>query len=170
MRKQWRIYGRCAYHPFVHPMPQRLTCSSQSSEDSPVVHLSVHPSAWTGALPASAGQLPSPPLRDVQPPPPSQRASQTSTGSDASILADFTPGLPLAFISYQHKRALNTVTSGRPSPEAFPRSEFEYRVARSYAESVLRLHGVTWPSILDEEYPPFDESIEGIRYEEVIIE
>ncbi|KAH8106078.1 hypothetical protein BXZ70DRAFT_904133 [Cristinia sonorae] len=138
----------------------------KSPSDSPVVHLSVHPSAWNSMPPAAATQQqvsattvdpkhyqPQTPRTAIPSPPPSV---QTSLGG------------PLPYIVYHHNTALYVLIHGKPPSTATDASNSTE--ARSFALSVLHAYGMAWPRILDEAYPPVDAAIEGVKYEQVVID
>lgn len=153
--------------------------NAQSSTDSHIVHLSVHPSAWTNtppnqpteptALATRAAQrqprrqpktpwaaLPVPPIR-------AQAQQEVAPVSPTPI--------PLEFIQNKHDIALHVLTQGSlptsHSPQVVPRANPAFR---AHAQNVLAMHGYSWPSTLDEEYPPTSESDQGVRYSHVVVE
>lgn len=78
------------------------------------------------------------------------------------------PRQTLAFIEYKHEKALAVF-----SPTVVPHNELEdsqasIHIARSAALHALQKNGWSWPSILDEEFPPPSEG--GLVYETVVIE
>ena len=139
--------------------------------DTPVVHLSVHPSAWTNTFSAASSPQSSDPtpFEHRSPQPLTQRTPGSTTSGPTSSAFHFTPGLPLSFITHHHTLAMHTLIHGRPPLPIAP-DLVEYALARSFAQTVLQVHGMAWPRIQDEEYPPVDDSIEGVKYEQVVIE
>ncbi|THH33647.1 hypothetical protein EUX98_g522 [Antrodiella citrinella] len=139
----------------------------KSLVDTPVVHLSVHPSAWTTTPPLAAGQQVAATVADTIPASSMQPAAASVTTTPGSVFYPF-PGLPLPAIAHHHNIALHTLMRGS-RPTSVPDAT-SYTEARSFATSVLHAYGIRWPSVLDQEYPPFDASVEGVKYEQVYID
>ncbi|TCD66950.1 hypothetical protein EIP91_000728 [Steccherinum ochraceum] len=144
----------------------------KSPADTPVIHLSVHPSAWSASpsaptTPSAAEGQPNPATgADTQRPQPSPRTTTSATSNSVSLFHPL-PGYPLAVITHHHNKALYSLSHGKPLPDG---DMAGYTEARSFARSVLLAHGMTWPRVLDEDYPPADGSIEGVKYEQVVID
>ncbi|OSC98659.1 hypothetical protein PYCCODRAFT_1438996 [Trametes coccinea BRFM310] len=151
----------------------------KSPDDSRVVHLAVHPSAWTSA-PPSLPSAPSAPSPAPQPTPtPSHRptASQARQPSYPASYASGHPGPtsaptssfpPLAYIQYLHNFALCVLSGGAVAlPPQPPTSELE--AWRRAAMDVYRNRGWTWPAVFDKPFPSGSPE-EGAVYEAVTIE
>lgn len=77
-----------------------------------------------------------------------------------------TPGAqhPLAYVLFKHQNALIALMQGSiVSTE--PR---ELEVSRLVAVQAVERHGWTWPTILDEDFPPATEG--GLKYEHISVE
>ncbi|KAI0080648.1 hypothetical protein K474DRAFT_1657456 [Panus rudis PR-1116 ss-1] len=143
-----------------------------SPDESRVLHLAVHPSAWDGAPPSSAdGSQPSPASSQIPSPQP-----QYAPGSQRQYTSQFTyrsivpppTGMPLPFIVHVHNVAIHVLTHGElPSNSVNPG---QLIAQRSFAMQVLQAHGWFWPSILDEAYPMSAETVPGVKYERVVID
>lgn len=137
----------------------------QTPSDPRIIHLAVHPSAWTSS-PGDTAQ-PTPTLSGLpQVPAVPHTTPGASTSSRAQQPASRSVSLP--FIVQKHSAALHVLTHGQlPSPPADPAAA---REARSYAAGALYAHGWSWPAVLDEEYPLATGSAGGVKYESVVIE
>ncbi|KAJ7699943.1 hypothetical protein B0H17DRAFT_1005761 [Mycena rosella] len=133
----------------------------QSPDEHRVVHLAVHPSAWSGTPPdispaplatpsPSPLPLPSPFLSQAFPP----RTPQQSI---------FAPTNPFSYVSARHQQALNALEQSRVS-----HLDPDTLAARFSAVQAVERHGWSWPSILDDEFPAATEG--GVKYERTIIE
>ncbi|KAG0705517.1 hypothetical protein DFH29DRAFT_988567 [Suillus ampliporus] len=131
------------------------------ADEQRIVHLSVHPSAWSGAPPTSSTTIPI-----------SSKGKSPSQQSDAS---SNTPSIPVEtqshpyahlpldhqFIAYIHQVALSNLTRGlieHPQNSVIP--------SRTIALENLEQKGYVWPSVLDEPFPfsqPGDGP--GLQYE-----
>ncbi|KAJ7276264.1 hypothetical protein B0H12DRAFT_1084419 [Mycena haematopus] len=132
----------------------------QSPNEPRVVHLAVHPSAWSSTPP----DVPQPPLSatptHVMPSPLSQFPSP-SFSPRPSI---FAPANPLAYVLARHQQALNALEQLRVS-----HLDSDTLAARSSAVLAVERHGWSWPSILDDEFPPATME-SGVKYERVVLE
>ncbi|KAJ3741303.1 hypothetical protein DFH05DRAFT_1545306 [Lentinula detonsa] len=144
-----------------------------------IVHLSVHPSAWTGKPPSKelirdekgkgkeidVGQTEKvimDKLRVVAAP-----TSESTTSQPAPIPAPtpsstpVSPALP-GYLLSKHRQALSVLTH-----EAFTPSD----INRELAVEFVNAHGYIWPQILDEQFPNQNENSEkGLRYQKDIID
>ncbi|CAL1701484.1 unnamed protein product [Somion occarium] len=148
-----------------------------SPSDSRVLHLSVHPSAWSGSPPSTAlqNQTP-PPVTPTQTPqliyPPTPTMPLPTPQSSAQLtyrsLVPPPAGSPLAHVVHLHNKAVHVLTHGKlPSN---PPEPSQLAPQRSLAISTLHSQGWIWPPLLDEEYPPADDANTGVRYERVLLE
>ncbi|KAI9001339.1 hypothetical protein BD414DRAFT_526548 [Trametes punicea] len=150
----------------------------KSPDDSRVVHLAVHPSAWTSSPPAlpSISNAPSPapqPTSTTHRPPASQPRLSSYTVPPASTHPGPAPSpLPpypsVAYIQYLHNLALCVLSRGAIAlPPQPPLSELE--TWRSAAMDVYRNRSWAWPTVFDVPFPS-GSSEEGAVYEPVTIE
>ncbi|KAI0693815.1 hypothetical protein BC835DRAFT_1415708 [Cytidiella melzeri] len=150
----------------------------KSANDPRVVHLSVHPSAWTGAPPTHLRDFPTIAPHTAQQPllsaPIPQRFQRRDLATPAApsplhpVPVHPTP-LPLEFIHNKHNTALYVLINGTlPTldTQMVPRVN---SATRAHAQRVLEMHGYSWPSVLDEEYPPPSAASQGVKYEHVTI-
>ncbi|KAK7695537.1 hypothetical protein QCA50_000173 [Cerrena zonata] len=157
-----------------------------SPDDSRVLHLAVHPSAWTGTpplapqssqsrttplmTPSQSPQIVYPPMPTVPPPTPQPRplSQQPATQLTYRSLVPPPAGTPLTYVVHLHNNAVHVLTTGRlPSN---PPEPSQLTTSRMLAVSTLQSQGWFWPPQLDEEYPSYDGASTGVRYERVIIE
>ncbi|KDR83580.1 hypothetical protein GALMADRAFT_219401 [Galerina marginata CBS 339.88] len=134
-----------------------------------IVHLAVHPSAWSSLPPEIPQSLP-----QVQPLPLPTPTFPTYTsapsmrwGSNNTMRMEFTtpPSRPpMAFVLYLHQKALSCLSSTMPPPDALDNTP----AARSLAFQTLERNGWTWPAILDGEFPPSTKG--GVEYNLTIID
>ncbi|KAH9482820.1 putative oxidoreductase C26H5.09c [Psilocybe cubensis] len=128
-----------------------------------IVHLAVHPSAWSSPPTATQPQpqaQPPPQPRSQPPPipivpihytlnPTSNPGTWRNTTQSSNI-----PSLPrnaLNYVYYQHRKALAALSSQMPIP-AFNLYEASNE-ARDLAIYAVERSGFIWPAILDEPYP-----------------
>ncbi|OJA20918.1 hypothetical protein AZE42_00905 [Rhizopogon vesiculosus] len=135
------------------------------ADEQRIVHLSVHPSAWSGAPPSSSSTatsttIPSKgksslPQTDVPSHIPFTPESETQYHPFAHLPVDH------QFIAYIHKAALCWLTSGlieHPRGSVIP--------SRIIALESLERKGYAWPPILDEPYlSPQPDDGPGLQYE-----
>ena len=151
------------------------TWGLQSEEEVKVVHMAVHPTAWTAppdsVLPSRSTLLPSP-MAESMPPAvsPSQSyfyspLTRNSIPTSANMLSlSFRPPL---YVFSKHSDALSILTYGRLSDHPrFPRGSVAWTMA---VQSVER-SGYIWPDTLDEEFPTNLDGDPGVSYERVTIE
>ncbi|KAI0332426.1 hypothetical protein GY45DRAFT_1320933 [Cubamyces sp. BRFM 1775] len=154
----------------------------KSPDDSRIVHLAVHPSAWTSTPPP----IPNAPSPSPQPTPTTHRApapqprisprtvspranaapSSIPPSSPSSSLLMNSP--PAAYLYYLHTLALCTLSGGAIPPP--PQPDVPVLEAwRSTAVYSYRARGWTWPAIFDQPFPS-GSAEEGAVYEPVTIE
>ncbi|KAJ7086755.1 hypothetical protein C8R44DRAFT_862062 [Mycena epipterygia] len=131
----------------------------QSPNEPRIVHLAVHPSAWSAAPP----DIPQPPIAAPSPLPPSSPfLSQAFPPRNPSLQSPFTPTNPFSYVSARHQQALNALeqlTVSHLDPDTL--------ATRFPAVQAVERYGWSWPSILDDEFPPATEG--GVKYERTII-
>ncbi|KAG6855007.1 hypothetical protein C0991_005936 [Blastosporella zonata] len=138
----------------------------KSPDDPRIVHLAVHPSAWSSSPPeipppTQTPNLPSKMDTPQEPsPPPQSRRSRASPNNATPTQAPH----PLAFILSKHHSAL-AVLSGEALSTI---STVDHEIYRTLALHAVESQGWTWPPILDEEFPPATEG--GLRYERVAVD
>jgi hypothetical protein len=166
----------------------------------PVVHLSVHPSAWASTPPSTTSVNPNPPATTVTPP---THAGHNAGGGSPTP----TPTAPSS-VQYSGpfprtaQPGINSASAALPAPTSVPGlapvsvGYLNYvAYQHSCAVSVLRFGrlsedsppsglpesknlakqlvtqwGYQWPSVFDEEFPPRQDEPAGIKYELVTIE
>ncbi|TRM67938.1 hypothetical protein BD626DRAFT_424429 [Schizophyllum amplum] len=173
------IARTCAGTPRVEG--QRLICRGRALEDheriediwkSPdqmrVVHLAVHPSAWSGAPPQTSGSAPTPtraaPLIPSLPhlPNPPINDSSTATGLDESAHEK----VVLEYVLIKHREALAALTNQLEPPRRAVAETSNMRdMAKHYIET---RHSIAWPTIVDEPLP--ESTNEGVAYEHTVID
>jgi len=129
-----------------------------------MVHLAVHPSAWTSSppvIPQSEPQtvphIPTHTSATSRPPtvnhsqPPGVRWSYGPTlRSEYRTGPSPNPRPTLAFVQYKHQQALSYLCPYLPLP-----SPLENAAAHKLiASDILTANGWSWPAVLDEEFPP----------------
>ncbi|KAG5636427.1 hypothetical protein H0H81_008102 [Sphagnurus paluster] len=132
--------------------------SREGSPDEPrIIHLAVHPSAWSSSPP------------EIPPPTPTHTPQPSMPRRDPSRPRFRMPSIrpvqsphPLSFILAKHQAALAALSRDyQPQPLTIA----DQAEARAAAVQAVERHGWTWPDILDEEYPPATEG--GLKYERV---
>ncbi|KZT72723.1 hypothetical protein DAEQUDRAFT_685893 [Daedalea quercina L-15889] len=141
-----------------------------------VLHLSVHPSAWTDGtptLPSSSSQpAPTPltvPLAMPGPLPVSVPFSYPITPPVASpSMADPTmlAYTTLGYVYYKHASALSVFMNGTDRIEGANVGDTQRW--RAVAIEMLGHHGWAWPALLDEEYP--QPTSGGLKYERTTVD
>ena len=152
----------------------QLTVTKQSPDDAYIVHLSVHPSAWMGTPPTQ--QRPTPPTslqagqqQGSSVPPLQPHPSQTAAPRAQPNVQRAVPlptALPLEFIENKHNIAIHVLTEGYVPTSILPLAT---AANRAHAQNVLEMNGYSWPSLLDETYPPATERDRGVRYRQVLV-
>ncbi|KAJ7507662.1 hypothetical protein B0H11DRAFT_1967984 [Mycena galericulata] len=128
----------------------------QSPNEPRIVHLAVHPSAWSTTPP----DIQQPPIATPSPLPPVSLFSSQAFPPRTPI---FAPANPLAYVAARHQQAINALEQLRVS-----HLDPDMLAARYSAVQVVERHGWSWPSILDDEFPPATEG--GVKYERIVIE
>ncbi|KAJ7068141.1 hypothetical protein C8F01DRAFT_1116999 [Mycena amicta] len=117
----------------------------KSPEEPRIVHLAVHPSAWSSGPPEI--------LQTPQP-----------TPSFSPIPSFSTPLIrPLAYVSARHQQAINALEQS-----AVTRLEAETLALRSAAVQAVENHGWEWPTVLDDEFPPAERG--GVKYAHTVLD
>ena len=135
----------------------------QSPDELRVVHLAVHPSAWSSTPP----DIPKVPHAQSLP---SRPAPQSSPEVHLPPVTDMPPPIPqathpLAFVLLKHQNALHALTH---EPIGYTLDISDLGASRSLAIQAVELHGWTWPAILDEEFPAATEG--GLQYDRIDVE
>jgi hypothetical protein len=121
----------------------------QSPDSGLILHLAVHPSAWTKLLPSPQLPLPAP----------------VNTNMQIPLPAAVTGSHPLAYVLYIHQNALIALMQGTIVQ---PRDLNELNHSKILSIQHLEKHGWQWPSILDEAFPPSSQG--GLKYDRINIE
>ncbi|GJE84473.1 hypothetical protein PsYK624_005490 [Phanerochaete sordida] len=142
---------------------ERVADIWKSPNDARIVHLAVHPTAWT--TPPTAASLSTPPANDSEIPMAGQSTPQPTPTRGQPVLP---PSIPLSFIVQKHESAIHVLTHGRlPN---LSQDTIDTRRARSLAAGALAAQGWAWPAILDEEYPAPSDTSEGVKYERAVLD
>lgn len=72
------------------------------------------------------------------------------------------PYSTLGYVCYKHARAIHVLMNGTHH------SDGDGGAWRAAAVEMLRQHGWTWPTLLDEDYPPLTPG--GLKYERTTVE
>ncbi|KAG5643771.1 hypothetical protein DXG03_009650 [Asterophora parasitica] len=129
-----------------------------------IVHLAVHPSAWSSSPPEIPPPAQAPPQAPTQAPLVRTRLRDSMPGSTSQTFS-IPPALStLAFVHSKHQAALAAL-SGEVAPQT---SGVDPHVSRALAVHAVESHGWAWPAILDEEFPPATEG--GLKYERVTLD
>ncbi|OCH90729.1 hypothetical protein OBBRIDRAFT_887520 [Obba rivulosa] len=132
-----------------------------SPDGSHVVHLAVHPSAWSSAPPTI-------PASSSTPATPSSSQSTSQSSASRQHQLSVYGSHPLSYIMFRHHGALHVLVHG-----SYPDSGANLRELepwRSIAIETLRSWGWSWPTIVDEEYPPAGDWSGGVKYDRVTID
>ncbi|KAJ7179260.1 hypothetical protein C8R46DRAFT_1073153 [Mycena filopes] len=134
----------------------------QTPNEPRIVHLAVHPSAWSTTPP----DVPHAPLGASLPPPPPATAPFLSSifPPRTPLPSLFTPANPLAYVVARHQQAFNALEQLRVSP-----LDSDMLASRYAAVQAIERHGWSWPPILDDEFPLATEA-SGVKYERSVIE
>jgi hypothetical protein len=142
-----------------------VTITEQSPDELRIVHLAVHPSAWSStppdipqATPAASSATPLPRPMPQNPP---EIPISPATNFPPPIPQ---PTQPLAFVLLKHQNALRALTHGAVG-QVINIPDLE--ASRSAAVQVVEAHGWSWPAILDEPFPAATAG--GVMYERVTI-
>ncbi|KAK7049658.1 hypothetical protein VNI00_005689 [Paramarasmius palmivorus] len=151
----------------------------KSPNEPRIIHLSVHPSAWTSKPPNAdrlkeretqssipSSSISSVPTQDTpsRPPPvqsPVTRIAPTPTTSPTSPASNH----PLAYILAKHKHALRVLMQDGSSHDV---STVDIGHLRSAAVHFVEGHGYQWPAILDEPFPSGSDG--GLKYERTVVD
>ncbi|TFK92934.1 hypothetical protein K466DRAFT_643056 [Polyporus arcularius HHB13444] len=147
-------------------------------EDSRVIHLAVHPSAWTSGPPTAS--VPAP----TSSPPSSSRPTPTQSHHSAREPAPTPTYQPrpspvpsgysqapfpsVAFIQYLHNLALGVLSAGAVTLPTSP-SINDLETWRAAAQALYRSKGWSWPGVFDEPFPS-GSAEQGAVYQAVTIE
>ncbi len=152
---------------------------AQSPDDSRVIHLAVHPSAWTSAPPT----LPAAPTiatfasqPTATPTQPRASAGQSAPSPSwypplpqlSNPYLNASPIPPIAYIHHLHNQALAIISAGAITSPSQPNST-DLEAWRSAAKDFYRVRGWPWPDIYDAPYPS-GTAEQGVVYEPVTLE
>ncbi|KAJ7781383.1 hypothetical protein B0H16DRAFT_1498219 [Mycena metata] len=133
----------------------------QSPNEPRIVHLAVHPSAWSATPP----DVPQAPLVAPSPiPPASSPFLSTMFPPRTPLPSIFTPANPFAYVVARHQQAFNALEQLKVSP-----LDSDTLAARYAAVQAIERHGWSWPTVLDDEFPAGTEG-NGVKYERSVIE
>lgn len=173
MRRRSRTSGRCAwiYPPFILQTDDGMTI--QSPDDSRVIHLAVHPSAWTSTPPTLPSAPSSTPRLQPTPTQPRTSAGQATPAPLWSLPSSrgsntYPPAPAISFIRYAHSIALCLLCEAGISLPPHP-STSDVETWRAAAEDFYRSRGWPWPAAFDEDSPDGALGV-GAKYEYVTIE
>ncbi|KAG7097115.1 hypothetical protein E1B28_004493 [Marasmius oreades] len=146
----------------------------KSPDEPRIIHLSVHPSAWTSHPPtASTSSTTGQPQLREQPTHPAYMTTPVSSSSMFSqqnpthtrtTPSSFSQSHPLAYVLQKHHHALGFLTKGKSNHIELS----EIDALRTKAVRFVEVHGYQWPSILDEPFPSTTDG-GGILYEHTVI-
>ncbi|THV08697.1 hypothetical protein K435DRAFT_708706 [Dendrothele bispora CBS 962.96] len=146
---------------------EKLETLWTSAEEARIVHLSVHPSAWS-SNPPNHHKEPVSSTPSVQAPTPTRTIPSMSQASQpAPTLPRSSPSPtvdPLAYVLTKHRKALSILMQQPYSQDNSSQSEESRKLATQFVER----HGYTWPVIIDESYPSLEAG--GLRYEAAVID
>ncbi|KAG1780149.1 hypothetical protein EV702DRAFT_1177937 [Suillus placidus] len=136
----------------------------KTADEQRIVHLSVHPSGWSGAPPSSSSTTTTIPISDKG----KSSLLQRDVPSNTPSVPPGVPSHPFAhlpldhqFIAYIHQAALSKLTRG-----LIERPQYSVIPSRTVALENLENKGYVWPSILDEPYPVSHHGDgSGLQYE-----
>ncbi|KAJ7047505.1 hypothetical protein C8F04DRAFT_985556 [Mycena alexandri] len=134
----------------------------QTPNEPRIVHLAVHPSAWSATPP----DVPQAPLVTPSPiPPPVSSPFLSSMFPPRTPLPSiFAPANPFAYVVARHQQAFNALEQLKVSP-----LDSDTLAARYAAVQAIERHGWSWPTVLDDEFPAATEG-SGVKYERSVIE
>ncbi|CCM04861.1 uncharacterized protein FIBRA_07054 [Fibroporia radiculosa] len=148
---------------------ERILDIWKSPDDARILHLAVHPSAWTSNPPSLSSSSPMFPASSAQIPtsvrPASEQAFSQYLRAHTPLLAS-SSNMSLNYVNWKHHVALQTLLNGVSTLDTARMTDPDWW--RSVAVQHLHLCGWSWPSVLDEEYPSAENSGEGLKYEQVI--
>ncbi|KAG6880307.1 hypothetical protein C0992_000084 [Termitomyces sp. T32_za158] len=136
-----------------------------TSDERRIVHLAVHPSAWSSSPPEVPTRLSTPPsrtepLQNMPPPAATRRTRHTTSTAFPIIQAPH----PLSYILYKHQSALSALSNDMITPIR----PIDQEACRSLAIQVVEGNGWMWPTIIDAEFPSATEG--GLKYQRVTVE
>ncbi|EIW61486.1 uncharacterized protein TRAVEDRAFT_27083 [Trametes versicolor FP-101664 SS1] len=148
----------------------------KSPDDSRVVHLAVHPSAWTAAPPtlspvSQAASPASPSTPTAQRPPVAQPRLYPQPPRSAHASPAHYPSAPvpvLAFIQHLHNLSLSVLSDGAIALPSQPTTS-ELGTWRAASVNFYVTRGWEWPAVFDEPFPSGSPE-QGAVYEPVTIE
>jgi len=146
---------------------EKVTDIWKSPNDAPVVHLAVHPSAWTDGVPASAATQAPASLASPSPLP-TPRQQQPTPAAASLVMPPPMGGASLPYIIHKHNTAIHVLVYGNLPPPG--PNDIHLPLMRQHAISIVHSYGWSWPNVLDADYPPSDESAVGLKYEQVILD
>ncbi|KAF9263541.1 hypothetical protein L218DRAFT_901729 [Marasmius fiardii PR-910] len=151
----------------------------KSPDEPRIVHLSVHPSAWTSKppTPSTSSSTANPQIREQS------IYSTNSTYTTMPFTSSFISSLqnpaptrtiplpssqhhPLTYVLQKHQHALGFLTKGK-SNHVEP--SLDMGTLRARAIQFVESHGHQWPSILDEPFPSTTDA-GGVVYEHTVID
>ncbi|KAL0582008.1 hypothetical protein V5O48_000066 [Marasmius crinis-equi] len=145
----------------------------KSADEPRIIHLSVHPSAWTSKPPnsveqehATSSSIPTSSSSRLPNPPMYSRQTAVPTPTPTTHLSS-TSKHPLAYVLHKHKRALSILMRDKSNHDESP-SDLD--LLRANAVQFVESHGHQWPSILDEPFPSAISDFGGLVYEHEIID
>jgi len=174
------IYRTCPGQP--RPDGQRLiwrgriladneTVDALWKSEPRVVHLAVHPSAWSSSppdIPRVAVTTSTDGMTQLSSSPVPPRNQITARMEFTGVPQSAAPRPTLAFIVYKHQKALAVLSPIVIAHNELENSPATMQAARSTALNTLHMNGWSWPSILDQEFPAPSEG--GLVYENTVIE
>lgn len=134
----------------------------KSCDETRIVHLAVHPSAWS-STPLDIPKVPQPQVQSTIPK--SRPAPQSPPESPSSPVMNSPPTISqvahsLTFVLFKHQIALRALT---PDAVSHVIDVGDLSASRSLAVQAVESHGWTWPAILDEEFPAATAG--GLKYD-----
>lgn len=159
--------GRCVAFNLYLPLLHHDLFAYQSHDEPRIVHLAVHPSAWSSAPPEvpqpvqpvfTPANLPRPVYQAA----PQHVPAQTMSGA-SSVPTAITAQHPLAYVLFKHQNALIALMQG----SVVYTDPSELDTSRLAAVQAVERHGWLWPAILDEEFPAATEG--GLKYEHITV-
>ncbi|KAH7924044.1 hypothetical protein BV22DRAFT_1113041 [Leucogyrophana mollusca] len=138
----------------------------KSPEEQRIVHLAVHPSAWTAAPPTVdiPAITPLPVYREFKRPEPAP-APAPAPRTDDPAPAPSQTGQTFPFIAFRHQNALLALTHDTPLA---PSSPAALDAARLATQKAVEQQGYVWPDVLDDDFPVYrPEAGQGLAYERI---
>ncbi|KAH7916311.1 hypothetical protein BJ138DRAFT_1140056 [Hygrophoropsis aurantiaca] len=142
---------------------ERISDVWKSPEEQRIVHLAVHPSAWTAAPPTTVREpTPTPTAPEI----PLPATVPIPVASNASAPNSSLTGQTLPFIAFRHQNALRALLLEPllPSP-----SYTDLEAARCDAKKAVEQQGYVWPDLLDDDVPTYrPDAGQGVVYERTV--